>query len=764
MDTSAFLQHLRSLPFYRGQIAHVEPVPVREAQHAHPSYALHHTLETSLRERGWWPLFTHQAAAVDALAAGHNVVVATGTASGKTLCYNLPVADGLLRDPQGRALYLFPTKALAQDQLRALHELAPWVAAATFDGDTPASERAQIRGSAQVVITNPDMLHLGIMPNHQSWSKFLRHLQFVVVDEVHLYRGVFGSHLALVLRRLRRLCQYYGSYPLFIAASATIANPRDHVERLTGLPFHLVNEDGSPYGGKDFVLWNPPVLNKALGTRRSTTTEATSLFVELVRREVRTLAFVRTRRLAELVYRYAAGTLSQTSGEMAGRIRPYRAGYLPEDRRRIEQALFRGELLGVSTTSALELGIDVGTLDATVLAGYPGSVASTWQQAGRSGRRGERSLSILVAQDNPLDQYFMNHPDALFGRPQERALTDPDNPYILIPHLACAAYELPLTQKDGDLFGPRFMAGVAQLEEQGWLHTRHRRWFLSAQARYPAESVNIRTTSAGNYAIVEVPGGRLLETIEAARAFTQVHPGAVYLHQGETYLVTELDMPGRTVYVEATDVPYYTQVRETEEVQVKSVLREDEVGATRLYLGAVEVTSQVLSFVKRRPYTEEVMGEEPLDLDPQRFPTIAFWCDIPPAAEAGIAQSGLDFAGGLHAAEHACIGLLPLFALCDRLDIGGLSTPLHPDTGKAQIFIYDGHPGGIGISEKGFEIARDLWRATLETIEACPCEAGCPSCVQSPKCGNNNQPLDKAAAALLLRAFLGLPQQTQPHL
>ncbi len=757
MDTLAFLQYLRSLPTYRGQIAHVEAIPAREARHAQPDYGLHPRLTSALRDKGWWPLFTHQATAVDALSQGKNVVVSTGTASGKTLCYNLPVVDALLREPGSRALYLFPTKALAQDQLRALRDLAPWVVAATFDGDTPASERAAIRRSAQVLITNPDMLHLGIMPNHKSWSQLLRHLRFVVVDEVHLYRGVFGSHLALVLRRLRRLCRYYGSTPQFIAASATIANPQEHLERLTGLPFELVADDGAPYGGKDFVLWNPPLLDKAVGIRRSTTSEATTLFIELVRRGVRTLAFVRTRRLAELVYRYARETLGRGKGDsdLAERIQPYRAGYLPEDRRRIEQALFRGDLLGVATTSALELGIDVGSLDATVLCGYPGSIASTWQQAGRSGRRGERSLSILTAQDNPLDQYFMVHPTALFGKPQERALTNPNNPHILLPHLLCAAYELPLTQTDRDLFGPRFAEGLAQLQEQGWLHVRNRRWFVSAQARYPAEAVNIRSGSADTYTIVQQPGGRLIESIEDARAFSQVHEGAVYLHQGETYLVTKLDIAGRTAYVEATDVPYYTQARETEELRVTSILREADMGATRLYLGTVEVTSWVVSFVKKRPYTEEVLGEEPLDLEPQHFSTVAFWWDIPPATEAEIATSGLDFAGALHAAEHACIGLLPLFAMCDRLDIGGLSTPLHPDTGKPQIFIYDGHPGGVGISEKGFELARELWQATLETIEACPCEVGCPSCVQSPKCGNNNQPLDKAAAVLLLKALLG---------
>ena len=762
MDTLAFLHHLEAQPDYAGQMAHVEHMPPRRAAYAELDKPLVPELQERLREQGLLPLYTHQAAAVNQARRGENVMVATSSASGKTLCYNIPVLEALLTEPGSRALYLFPTKALAQDQLRGLHQLAGsgllgMEELATFDGDTPRAERSEVRKRARIVLTNPDMLHLGIMPNHQSWSRLLRHLRYVVIDEAHIYRGVFGSHVAGVMRRLRRLCRLYGSNPRFICCSATIANPGEHAARLAGLPFVVVDSDGSPHGGKDFVFWNPPIIDEARSVRRSANSEATVLFTELVSRNVRTLTFARTRRLTELIYIYSQQRLAETGQARAERIKPYRAGYLPQERRQIEQELFSGQLLGVVATNALELGIDIGDLEATVLSGYPGSIASTWQQAGRSGRSQEGSLSFLVALNSPLDQYLMRHPESFFQKNFENALVNPGNPYILKAHLLCAAWECPLDSDDEETFGLPLAPEIKALEEQGILKERNRRWYLSPAISYPAQAVNIRATTGQNYVLVDTSTGALLETVEASVAFFQIHPGAIYLHQGDSYLVTELDRASHTACAVPTKVNYYTQTKEMEDLRIVKLSRDKKMGPVQVCLGEVEVTNHVVGFKKLAQFTEEVVGEEPLDLPPQCFPTVALWFDLPPGAVVRLEESGMDFAGGLHAVEHAAIGILPLFALCDRNDIGGVSTTLHPDTGRAQVFIYDAYPGGIGIAEKGFDMIGELWQATLEAIKECPCQEGCPSCIQSPKCGNNNQPLDKEAARVLLEGLLGKP-------
>ena len=757
MDTSALLHYLKAQPLFKDQIVHIERVPSRDVSYGALVDSLHPELQKRLDALHLPALYSHQAQAINAARSGKNVFVVTPAASGKTLCYNVPVLDVMLRERRSRALYIFPTKALAQDQLRGLCELAsPFgIGCATFDGDTPLEERGEIKRSSRVVLTNPDMLHLGILPNHQSWSRFLRQLRYVVVDEAHVYRGVFGSHVANVLRRLKRVCTLYGANPQFICSSATIANPNEHIERLVGLPFEVLDEDGSAYGGKDFVFWNPPIIDMAKSIRRSANTEATFLFSELVKGDFRTIAFARSRKLTELIYIYTREQLAKESGQLAQRIRPYRAGYLPEERRQIERQLFDGELLGVVATTALELGVDIGDLDATVLTGYPGSISSTWQQAGRSGRRGERSLSFLIGLDNPLDQYFMRHPEAFFGKSFEHVLTNQANPYILKSHLMCAAYEHPLADNDEAVFGESFGKVCAELVEEGLLKERGGRCYLSPSIFYPAEDVNIRSTSSERYAIVDASHGyRELETVGAAVAFFQIHPGAIYLHQGEAYLVTELDLLSRTAYAQPIDADYYTQTKDITKLSIRQVNRRREVGGVGVYLGEVEVTTEVVGFKKKRQFTEEVIGEEPVDLPSQTFPTVAFWFDIPEKIVLALAQQGLDFHGGLHATEHAAIALLPIFALCDRNDVGGISTPLHADTGKPQVFIYDAYPGGIGIAEKGFELIEELWLATLKAIAECPCEAGCPSCIQSPKCGNNNEPLDKRAAELILGALL----------
>jgi len=757
MDTLAFLDHVQALPSYSGQIVHMEQVPERDPEYGELTQPLHPDLHSRLEALALFPLYSHQAQAINAARSGKNVFVVTPAASGKTLCYNVPVLDKVLMEKGSRALYIFPTKALAQDQLRGLRELATplGVSCATFDGDTPQEERGEIKRSARIVLTNPDMLNLGILPNHQSWSRFLRRLKYVVVDEVHIYRGVFGSHVANVLRRLRRLCALYGSNPQFICASATIANPGEHIETLVGLPFDVIDEDGSAYGGKDFVFWDPPLIDEARSTRRSANSEATFLFTELVQLGLRTLTFARSRKVTELIYIYARDHLAREKPELVQRIKPYRAGYLAEERRHIERQLFAGELLGVTATTALELGVDIGHLDATVLTGYPGSITSTWQQAGRSGRRGERSLSILIGLDDPLDQYFMRHPQSFFGKGFEHALINQANPYILKSHLLCAAWEHPLADEDGKLFGAGFATARAELEEQGLLRARQGRWYPSPSVSYPAQELNMRTTSPDRFTVVDASQGyRELETVESTVALFQIHPGAIYLHQGEAYFITELDLSSRIAYAMPTDAPYYTQAKDIIELSIIQVNQERDVGRMKVYLGEVEVTTTVVGFRKKRQFTEEVIGEEPLDLPAQPFPTVAFWFDIPQDVLAQLAATGLDLAGGLHATEHAAIALLPLFALCDRSDIGGLSTPVHVDTGRPQIFIYDAYPGGIGIAERGFELVTELWRATLRAISECPCEAGCPSCVQSPKCGNNNEPLDKKAAELILYSLL----------
>ncbi len=762
MDATLFLHHLLTSPDYRQQAVHIERIPAKEASFGELDASLHPSLESCLKSLGISALYSHQAKALNAILAGKNVMIATPAASGKTLCYQLATLQALLHDKNSRALYIFPTKALAQDQLRSLRQMVslltgtdrkshdeavPPQTIATFDGDTPQGARAAIRKEARIVLTNPDMLHLGILPNHQSWSRLFRSLKYVVIDEAHVYCGVFGSHVANVIRRLRRLCDFYASSPQFVCCSATIANPKEHAQNLVGLPCEPIVEDGSPHGEKYFIFWNPPILGEAQNARRSPNSEAAYLLRELVHRQIRSLVFARTRKLTELIYIY---TQEQLPPSLKDKISPYRAGYLPEERRHIERQFFDGELLGLVATTALELGINIGDLDATVLTGYPGSIASAWQQAGRSGRSTHSSLSFLIAQENPLDQYLMRNPAFFFSRNFDNAIINPDNPYILKPHLLCAAWERPVDKQDQRFFGPNLDAMLSELEQEGLLRKRDERWYPSPSVSYPAQNVNIRSTSGQNYAVIDIREGQLLETVEASVAFFQVHPGAIYLHRGESYLVTELDLARRIAWVEPRSVDYYTQTMEVTETRITKLLKQKECHAVKVYFGDVDVTTSVVGFKRLKQFTEEVITQEPLDLPPQNFPTKALWFDLPQKALDRIVSAGLDLHGGLHGCEHAAIGILPLFALCDRNDIGGVSTISHPDTGRPQIFIYDAHPGGIGIAEKGFEIIAELWQATLKAVAECPCTDGCPSCVQSPKCGNNNQPLDKKAAIILL--------------
>ena len=740
---------------------HVERIPARAARYGNLERPLPSALQQALRQAGTHKLYLHQAQAINAIRDGGNVIVATSTASGKTLVYNIPVLESLLTDPRSRALYLFPTKALAQDQLRSLKQLTEHglrgLHYGTYDGDTSRAARTRLRQSGSILLTNPDMLHLGILPNHTLWSNFLAHLQYIVIDEAHVYRGVFGSQVACVLRRLLRLCRFYGAEPRFILCSATIANPGEHAARLTSQPATIIDEDGSPQATREFLLWNPPFVDAAHTARRSANSEATQLFVEMVQHGIRNITFTKARKVAELILLYARDMLSRDAPELLPLIRSYRAGYRPELRREIEQGLFSGQLIGVTATNALELGVDVGHLDATVMVGYPGTIASTWQQAGRAGRGVREAFNVLIGLDNPLDQYFMRHPEALFGRSPENALIAPDNVHILVKHLPCAAYEKPLTSEDEALFGPGFVDAMVQLERSYRLEYRNERWFYTGVG-YPAEQVSLRSISTNKFAILdESQNYCTLEEMEETIALSRIYPGAIYLHQGEAYLITRLDLDTGIAYAKPVEVDYYTEPREANDVRItrQGPTLEKRVGISTVCLGEMSVTEQVIALRRLQQFSDTVLSEEPLDLPAQSFNTVGLWFDIPPEVAQDLEARGLDLAGGLHAVEHASIGILPLFAMCDRNDIGGLSTCLHPDTLRAQVFIYDALPGGIGIAEKGYEQIKQLWEATLAAIRECPCDDGCPSCIQSPRCGNNNEPLDKRAAVLLLQALLG---------
>ncbi len=759
MTARTLLEQLLLDPSRADRVTHVQHVPARTGRRGCWPPWVPPLLVDRLALGGVTAPWEHQVAAAELAWAGQSVVVATGTASGKSLAYLLPVLSTLLTDERATALYLAPTKALATDQLRAVRALNLMaVRAATYDGDTPRDERDWVRAHGQLVLTNPDMLHRGVLPRHSDFSRLLKGLRYVVIDECHSYRGVFGSHVAQVLRRLRRICARYGADPVFVLASATAADPQVSASTLTGLPVVAVTDDASPRGSTEFALWEPPLQPGHGGehgapVRRSATAETGDLLADLVVEGARTLAFVRSRRGAEAVALSAKRALAEVSPELPGRVAAYRAGYLPEERRELERRLQSGSLLGVAATNALELGLDVTGLDAVVLTGWPGTVASVWQQAGRAGRAGQGALAVFVARDDPLDTYLVHHPEALFGRPIEATVLDPSNPYVLGPHLCCAAAELPLVADDLPLFGPveQIEPLLADLVRRGLLRHRPRGWFWTSRDR---PDVDVRGSGGRPVRLVEGATGRLLGTVDAASSHSQAHTGAVYLHQGETYLVDRLDLDEAVALVHAADPDFSTSAREVTDLQVVEVLRSASYDGVGLHLGTVDVTHQVVGFLRKRIGSGEVLGEEPLDLPARQLRTRAVWYTIETALldAAGIGWS--DVPGAAHAAEHAAIGLLPLFATCDRWDIGGVSTALHADTGLATVFVYDGHPGGAGFAERGFVRGAAWLRATREAISACECAAGCPSCVQSPKCGNGNEPLDKARAIRLLDVVL----------
>jgi DEAD/DEAH box helicase domain-containing protein len=754
-----------------GRPVHVEHIPARPGREAPWPSWVPAEVTGAFAARGIRAPWSHQAQAADHAQAGRNVIISTAAASGKSLGYLMPALTSVLAGDT--VLYVTPTKALAADQLASIRALGlPGVQAATFDGDSTYAERAWARSHARYLLTTPDMLHRALLPGHARWSGFFSRLRFVVIDECHGYRGVFGSHVAHVLRRLRRVVAHHappgdqGSppRPVFVLASATVGAPGACARLLTGLDAEEVTEDGSPRGPLAFALWEPP-LTDARGEagarlRRTATAQAADLLGRLVSQNVQTLAFIRSRRGAEavaLAARRSLGTPEAGSpgtgspGTGASKVAAYRSGYLPEDRRRLEAELSAGRLVGLATTTALELGVNITGLDAVLIAGWPGTWSSLWQQAGRAGRSGQPAAAVLIARDDPLDTYLIRHPELLLRHPVEATVLDPANPYVLSPHLCAAAAELPLTEADLDMFGPAARRCVEDLTQAGRLRRRETGWY--SMRRDAARAVDLRGAGLSPIRVVEQATGRLVGTVDEPSAYLLVHEGAIYVHQGDSYLVTTLDLADQVALVEPGEPGYTTTAKTVTQVEVRGELRAMTWGSARVSFGDVQVTRQVTSFTSRDS-TGAALGETPLDLPPRHLQTRAVWWTIPDEAAEALTAAGTDLAGAVHAAEHASIGLLPLFATCDRWDIGGVSAARHPATGQLTVFVYDGHDGGAGFAERGFGAAADWLRATRAAIASCDCEAGCPSCVQSPKCGNGNHPLSKRGAVALLDTLL----------
>jgi len=738
------------------RLVHVRRLPARSPRHAVLARPLPAELVPHLPHTELW---SHQARAIDLARDGHSVALASGTASGKSLCYQIPIAEAVLDG--GTALMVYPTKALAQDQLLSFAGWGvPGLTAATYDGDCTFEERSWVRDHADVVLTNPEMLHQAMLANHPRWVPFLQRLRVVVIDELHTLRGVFGTHVAQVLRRLRRLVRHHGGVePTFVFTSATIGSPGELASQLCGLDVQVVDDDASPSGPRDVALWNPSEASE--GARWSTNSEAALVASTLIGAGLRTLVFCSSRRSTELV---AADIRRTVAPELSDRIRSYRAGYLAEERREIESELFSGRLRGVVATNALELGVDIGGLDAVVLCGYPGTVASFWQQVGRSGRGLDPSVAVVVAGENQLDQWMMRHPDELFGRAPEPAVVNLDNPYVFVPHLGCASHELPIRRRDMALWPTQLDEGIRQLVLADRATVQPREDGPAAVwcgRGTPAPTIGLRSASRGEFRIVDT-SGRTIGTVDESRAYEQVHRGAVYLHQGRAWKVLDLDLTTRAAMVEPSDGATYTQARSSTEIRLLAVDDSRPVGASTLRLGSVEVTTQVTGFQTRSVSGHEVLARDELDLPPSHLHTRAVWYSFDASVVGRADIDEVDLPGALHAAEHAGIGILPLFTICDRWDVGGVSTAWLPETNMPTVVIHDAYPGGAGIAELAYGVADRHLHATLEVLQTCACVDGCPSCVQSPKCGNGNEPLDKHAAGRLLAATLGLAVPAAP--
>lgn len=753
MTVTEFLEILRREPSVAACIQHCEQIPAREAKTRPIPENVAEPVREALKRQRIERLYSHQRHAWDLASAGKDVVVVTGTASGKTLCYNLPVLDRLIREQGARALYLFPTKALAQDQLGKLHALlrGTGVRAATYDGDTPKEQRSVIRSGAGIILTNPDMLHVGILPNYQVWLKFLRGLRFVVLDEMHVYRGIFGSHVANILRRLFRLCAGLNvPQPQVVACSATIGNPGELAEALLGRQCEVINEDGSPSGPKSFVIWNPQVIGPS-GDRRSPNLDAARLIAYLVEHEIRSIGFARARVTTELLLRYARNHLAEDAPELVGMLESYRGGYTAEERRDIERRLFGGELLGVVATNALELGIDVGGLDAAVINGYPGSISSVWQQAGRAGRGTEPSVVFFVAHNDPLEQHMVREPSVLLDARHEQANVNPGNRYVLARQLRCAVFERPMDESEAAMFGPNAKAVLNGLVEDGSLQYRAGRYFCPDR-RTPAADVDIRSASGAAYEILDADTLRRLGTVEENRAFQVAHEGATYLHRGEQYLIESLDIETRTAKAKRTELTYYTEARTETVIDILLKINERRMPQGVAGFGSVRVTQLVTGYSMRALLSEHFLGFEPLDLPERSYETLAVWLTLqPPPGDKE--EERMRFGMGLHALEHALATALPVLVGCDPGDSGSTWTMGHHSSGMPTVILFDEAPGGVGICEAGFRRLPEWLDLALRVVEGCPCEDGCPACLLTPWCGNRNADLDKREGIARLRSL-----------
>ena len=775
VDATVFLERLKAHKFVTEQMVSVRNIPAREAEYGEIDGGLDPVCAQVLARRGIEQLYSHQARAVNAVRRGESVTIVTGTASGKTLCYAIPVLETLHADPMATMLFIYPTKALAQDQLRGMNgfrdeELGLHFMAGTYDGDTPQNLRRKLRDGGNVILTNPDMLHQGILPQHARWNRFFTHLKYVVIDEVHAYRGIFGSHLANVMRRLRRLCRHYGSRPQFICSSATIANPREHAERVCGAPMTLVDNDGAPRGPRRFVLWNPPPMATAAGgdatdwrtggDRRSPVGEAVQLMTLLVQESVQTIAFVRTRLHAELIFKSCRDRLRPISKRLAESVHAYRGGYLPEERREIERRLAEREILGVASTNALELGIDIGSLDACILVGYPGTIASLWQQSGRAGRGKEEALVFLVGRNAPMDQYLMSHDEYLFAQSPEQAVVDPDNPHVTIGHLKCATHELPLSGEDADQFGPFAEPVLELLEEDEVVRQIEDHWYW-ASSEYPAAGVNLRNIAGPVYTIQdEAEGERIIGTLDEVSALAQLHNHAVYLHGADTYFVNRLDTEQKIAFVERRDLDYYTQSIQTSSIRIDEKDVEEEYRGGMAGFGDVTVTTVIPMFKKIRFHSRDSLGFEELELPPQQLETVACWFVPPGEAARQVLAAGLIVGEALIGIANVLVEVAPLYVICDQQDIGTVVDSRN--LGFDALFLHDRYPGGMGYARRCLDSIEEILRTVADVIESCGCPDGCPSCVGSAVPPSAMTDLDsavrgripdKAAAQLLLRAL-----------
>jgi len=731
MNLLQILDYFKKDPDIKSCVSHWEVIPPKEALYSDFPENIEDKLTSVLLKKGIRKLYSHQATAIDNIFSGKNVVVVTPTASGKTLCYNLPVLNEILKNPGSRALYLFPTKALSQDQVAELHELITLlgkdIKTYTFDGDTPKSARKAIRAAGDVVVTNPDMLHQGILPQHTKWIKLFENLKYVVIDEIHNYRGVFGSHLGNVIRRLKRICKFYGTSPQFICCSATIANPEELAKKILEEDVVLVDNNGAPSGEKHFILYNPPVVNRELGIRKSYINEAQKLASFFIENNVQTIVFARSRMKVEILLNYLREALKK--GKKSDEVLSgYRGGYLPLERRKIEKGLREGKIRGVISTNALELGIDIGRLDVCVMAGYPGNIASTWQQAGRAGRRTDVSCAILIANSSPLDQYIINHPDYFFGQSPESGIVDPNNLIILVNHIKCAAFELPF--KDGEKFGVDATIEILRhLEENEILHHVEERWHWSSEA-YPADEVSLRTASPENFVILDsTDKNKVIGEVDYFSAPLLIHKDAIYMHGADQYQIEDLDWDGKKAYAKEVDVDYFTEAKTNVNIRVLDVFQKGEKSLGNLAYGEVLVTTKANLYKKIKFHTHENVGWGKIYLPEQEMQTMSFWFEFPADIGLKLKMSPDELGGSLRALANVLVNVVPLWVMCDPKDIRSFSQVKSPFTENPTIFIYDNYPGGVGFSEKIFYLSDELWKASKDLINSCGCLDGCPSCV-----------------------------------